>query len=30
MQRQPWFEVHDSRFFPRLLRDLLTDALEAM
>ncbi len=30
MQRQPWFEIHDSRFFPRFLRDLVTDALETM
>jgi SAM-dependent methyltransferase len=30
MQRRPWFELHDHRFFPRLLRDLVTDALEAV
>lgn len=30
MQRRPWFEVHDSRYFPRFLRHLVTDALEAM
>jgi hypothetical protein len=30
MQRQPWFEIHDHRLFPRSLRDLVTDALEAL
>jgi hypothetical protein len=30
MRRQPWFEMHDHRLFPRAWRDLVTDALEAM
>lgn len=30
MQRQAWFEIHDSRWFPGYLRDLVTDALEAV
>jgi hypothetical protein len=30
MQRRAWFELHDHRLFPRFLRDLVTDALEAM
>jgi hypothetical protein len=30
MQRRTWFELHDLRLFPRLLRDLMTDALQAM
>jgi hypothetical protein len=30
MQRRGWFEIHDHRLFPRFLRDLVTDALEAM
>jgi hypothetical protein len=30
MQRRTWFEIHDHRFFPRFLRDLVTDALQAM
>jgi len=30
MQRRAWFEIHDHRYFPRFLRDLVTDALEAM
>lgn len=30
MQRRAWFEIHDHRYFPRVLRDLVTDALEAM
>jgi hypothetical protein len=30
MRRQPWFEIHDHPLFPGFLRDLTTDALEAM
>jgi len=30
MQRRPWFEIHDHPLFPGFLRDLVTDALEAM
>src|SRR5271156_6186257 len=30
MQRKAWFEIHDHRLFPGFLRDLVTDALEAM
>lgn len=30
MRRQRWFEVHDSRWFPGYLRDLVTEALEAV
>lgn len=30
MQRRAWFEIHDHRLFPGFLRDLVTDALEAM
>ena len=30
MQRQPWFEIHDSPWFPAYLRDLVTEALEAI
>lgn len=30
MQRKEWFELHDQRLFPRFLRDLVTDALEAL
>jgi hypothetical protein len=30
MQRQPWFEIHDSAWFPAYLRDLVTEALEAI
>jgi len=30
MQRKAWFEIHDHRLFPRFLRDLVTEALEAM
>jgi hypothetical protein len=30
MQRNPWFEVHDHPIFPRFLRRLVTDALEAI
>jgi hypothetical protein len=30
MQRKPWFEIHDHPLFPGFLRDLVTDALEAM
>lgn len=30
MQRQPWFEIHDSAWFPKSLRDLVTEALEAV
>jgi hypothetical protein len=29
MQRKPWFEIHDHPRCPKLLRDLMTDALEA-
>jgi hypothetical protein len=30
MQRKCWFELHDHPLFPSFLRDLVTDALEAM
>jgi hypothetical protein len=30
MQRKEWFELHDHKFFPRFLRDLFTDGLEAI
>ncbi len=30
MQRRPWFEIHDHRLFPGRLRNLVTDALEAL
>jgi hypothetical protein len=30
MQRQRWFEIHDSPWFPPYLRDLVTQALEAV
>jgi hypothetical protein len=30
MQRQPWFEIHDSSWFPKNLRDRVTEALEAV
>lgn len=30
MQRRAWFEIHDSRWFPAYLRDLVTEALEAI
>jgi hypothetical protein len=30
MRRKEWFELHDHRLFPRFLRDLVTDALEAV
>ena len=30
MQRQRWFEIHDSRWFPGFLRDLVTEGLEAV
>jgi hypothetical protein len=30
MQRKEWFEFHDHRLFPGFLRDLVTDALEAI
>ena len=30
MQRRAWFEIHDSRWFPAYLRDLVTEALEAV
>ena len=30
MQRKAWFEIHDHPLFPGFLRDLVTDALEAM
>ena len=30
MRRSSWFEVHDHHLFPRFLRHLVTDALEAM
>lgn len=30
MQRQSWFEIHDSPWFPAYLRDLVTEALEAI
>ncbi len=30
MQRKAWFEIHDHPWFPGFLRDLVTEALEAM
>jgi len=30
MRRKEWFELHDHRLFPGFLRDLITDALQAM
>jgi hypothetical protein len=30
MRRQRWFEIHDSRWFPGRLRDLVTEGLEAV
>lgn len=30
MQRQRWFELHDQKWFPGFLRDLVTDALEKL
>jgi len=30
MRRRAWFEIHDHRLFPGFLRDLVTEALEAM
>jgi len=30
MQRKAWFEFHDHRLYPGFLRDLVTDALQAM
>ena len=30
MQRQRWFEIHDQAWFPTFLRDLTTEALEAV
>lgn len=30
MRRQEWFEFHDHRLYPAFLRDLMTDALEAI
>ena len=30
MRRREWFELHDHRLYPGFLRDLLTDALEAI
>ncbi len=30
MRRQRWFEIHDQLWFPKLLRDLTTEGLEAM
>lgn len=30
MQRQRWFELHDQEWFPASMRDLVTEALEAM
>src|ERR1700757_597248 len=30
MRRQEWFELHDQRLYPGFLRDLMTDALEAI
>jgi hypothetical protein len=30
MQRKEWFELHDHKLFPGFLRDLVTDALEAI
>lgn len=30
MQRQGWFEIHDQRWFPAFLRNLITEALETL
>jgi hypothetical protein len=30
MRRQHWFEIHDQPWFPAFLRDLVTEALEAI
>ena len=30
MRRQRWFEIHDQPWFPGWLRDLVTEALEAV
>jgi len=30
MRRREWFELHDHRLYPSFLRDLFTDALEAI
>lgn len=30
MRRQAWFEIHDQPWFPAFLRDLVTEALEAV
>jgi hypothetical protein len=30
VRRQRWFEIHDSRWFPGFLRDLVTESLEAV
>lgn len=30
IRRQPWFELHDQPWFPAFLRDLVTEALEAV
>lgn len=30
MERQRWFEIHDQPWFPAFLRDLVTEALEAV
>ncbi len=30
MRRREWFELHDHRLYPGFLRDLVTDALEAI
>jgi hypothetical protein len=30
VRRQPWFEIHDQPWFPGFLRDLTTEALEAV
>lgn len=30
MRRREWFELHDQRLYPGFLRDLFTDALEAI
>lgn len=30
MRRQRWFEIHDQPWFPAFLRDLVTEALEAI
>lgn len=30
MKRRRWFEIHDQPWFPRFLRDLITEALEAV